>query len=92
MSITKGQIKKIQNQLKDLQPRYEFSALQAGPKPSIIIEIKNGERGRQIKIKSPEGRKLLKQGLVKHPKVPILIFDEEGWVEKKEICQSQKGK
>ena len=87
MSITKSQIKKVEKQLKDLQPRYEFSALQVGPKPSIIVEIKNGERGRQIKIKSPEGKKLLKEGLVKHPNCPILIFDEEGWVEKKEICQ-----
>ena len=84
MSITKSQIKKIEKQLKDLQPRYEFSALQAGPKPSIIVEIKNGDYGRRIEIKSPEGKKLLKEGLVKHPKHPILIFDKEGWVKKKE--------
>jgi len=83
MSITRNQIKKIEKELKELEPRYEFMALQVGPKKTTIIEIINGEYGRRIKIASEEGQKLLKENKVKHPKGPILIFDEESWISKK---------
>ncbi len=79
MAITKYQIKKIKKILEEerakKKPRYEFSALQRPNEPYVIDEILNGEVMRSFSSKSEEGKKLIKEGRVKYPKVPILILD-----------------
>ncbi len=76
MRITKAQIKKIEDFLKEMEPRYEWSSVQWENKPWTIVEIKNGNRGSKIESESEEGKKLIKEGRVKYPKgSPILILD-----------------
>jgi len=79
MAITKTQIKKLENWLKEQGLRYEFSSVQSNDKPWIIIEIKNGDRIRNINSDNEEGKKLIKEGRVKYPKNPIIILDQKLW-------------
>jgi len=76
MKITKSQIKKMENLLKELQPRYQWLGIQTENKPWVIVEIKNGNYGRWIESESAEGKKLIKENRVKYPKGPIIIKDD----------------
>ena len=76
----KNRIKKMESILEDLRPRYEFSSVQSEDEPWTIREVINGEYGRIISSDSEEGKKLIKENLVKYPKNnPIIILDDSKW-------------
>lgn len=61
----------------DIKPKYVFASLQSEGESWKINEIIGGESVRTIISDSDEGKKLLKENLVKYPKNrPVIILDE----------------
>lgn len=80
MTNVKTKIKKIESILDYFKPRYEFSSVQLDNSPWNIREIIRGKDKRTISADSEEGKRLLKENLVKYPKNrPIIIIDDDMW-------------